>query len=72
YPAGETNITLYGWDDQGESYVATQHVTFLSATTGNLIGIGILVLVIVLIVFRYVPRLLGGKKKAPPSRYKPR
>ncbi|MHA1909023.1 MAG: hypothetical protein ACW98Y_17110 [Candidatus Thorarchaeota archaeon] len=63
YPAGETNITLYGWDDQGETYVASQHVTILSSTVGTAITIGIIALVVVLIVFRYVPRFLGSGKK---------
>ena len=62
YPSGETNITLYGWDDEGVTYVATQHLTFLSDNISNVITLGIIVLVIVLIIFRYVPKILSRGK----------
>ncbi len=65
YPSGPTNITLYGWDDDGGSYVASQQVTFLSESLSTGITVGIIVLVVVLVLFRYVPRIMSrGNKKA--------
>jgi len=64
YPSGATNITLYGWDDDGGQYVASQQVTFLAETVSNVFTIAILALVVVVILIRYVPRFLGrGQKK---------
>ncbi len=65
YPSGDTNITLYGWDNDGISYIAMQNVSFLSDFAATGITIGIIALVVVLILFRYVPKIMGrGKRKS--------
>lgn len=64
YPSGATNITLYGWDDDGGSYVTSQQVTFLGESISTGITVGIIALVFALVLVRYVPKILGrGEKK---------
>ncbi len=65
YPAGETNITLYGWDNLGIDYVSTQTYSFMSDTMSSVFTFGIIALVVALVAIRYVPRLLGRSKKDP-------
>lgn len=67
YPSGPTNITLYGWDDEGESYVTSQQFTFLAETSSNIITIAILGFVVIVLLIRYVPRFMGRGQKTSKS-----
>ncbi len=64
YPSGDTNITLFGVDDVGGTYVGYQQVNFLGESISTAFTIGIIALVVILVIIRYVPRFLGrGDKK---------
>jgi len=62
FPAGSTNITLFGIDDSGGTYRATRDVFILSEVMGTAIFGGVIVLVIVLAIAKYGPIL--RKKRA--------
>jgi hypothetical protein len=62
YAAGSTNITLFGIDDSGGTYRATRDVFFLSEAMGTVIFGGVMILVVILIVAKYGPKL--RKKRA--------
>lgn len=63
YPSGAMNITLFGVDDDGASYVASRQVTFLGGAASNIFTFGILALVVVAILAKYGSRLMGMRKK---------
>jgi hypothetical protein len=57
YAAGSTNITLFGIDDSGGTYSATREVFFLSETMGTVIFGGVMILVVILVLAKYRPKL---------------
>ena len=61
YAAGSTNITLFGIDDSGGAYRATRDVFFLSETMGTVIFGGVMILVVILVVAKYGPKLRKGR-----------
>ncbi|MFW9798580.1 MAG: hypothetical protein ACFFE2_16190 [Candidatus Thorarchaeota archaeon] len=63
YPSGAMNITLFGVDDAGGTYVASRHVTFLGGIASTLFTIGILSFVVIVILTKYGPRLMAARKK---------
>lgn len=63
YPGGSTNITLFGVDDVGGTYVASRQVTFLGGAVGNAVTIIIITLVVVIVLAKYGPRIAGMRKK---------
>jgi hypothetical protein len=63
YPSGSTNITLFGLDDAGATYLADTQVFFIGGMMSTLITAGIIALVAVLIIVRYGPMLRGKRKK---------
>jgi hypothetical protein len=65
YPSGSTNITLFGVDDVGAIYIASRQVTFLGGAASNIFTFGILALVVIVILARYGPRLMGLRKSEP-------
>ena len=68
YPGGSTNITLFGVDDVGTTYLATRQVTFIGGVVSNAITIGVIALVAVLILAKYGSRLMGLRKTKPRPR----
>jgi hypothetical protein len=68
YPGGPTNITLFGVDDIGTTYLATRQVTFIGGAASNVITIGVIALVVVLILAKYGSRLMGLRKAKPRPR----
>jgi hypothetical protein len=69
YPSGSTNITLFGLDDAGITYLADRQVFFIGGIMSTLITVGIIALVAVLIVVRYGPMLKGkGRKRVSTER----
>ena len=65
YPSGSTNITLYGVDDTGMEYFATRQVTFIGGLASNLLTFGIIAFVVIVILAKYGPRLMGLRKAQP-------
>ncbi|MFX1416697.1 MAG: hypothetical protein ACFFC0_07780 [Promethearchaeota archaeon] len=63
YPSGATNITLFGLDDAGVTYLADTQVFFIGGAMSTLITLGIFALVAVLIVVKYGPMLKGRGRK---------
>jgi hypothetical protein len=63
YPSGSTNITLYGLDDVGVTYVTSQEVFFIGGIVSTLLTLGIIALVVVAILVKYGPRLMDMRKK---------
>ena len=61
YPSGATNITLFGIDDVGATYVATRNFTFIGGVASNLFTIGIIAFVVIVILARYGPRFMKKK-----------
>ncbi|MHA2432213.1 MAG: hypothetical protein ACXADO_03175 [Candidatus Thorarchaeota archaeon] len=61
YPSGATNITLFGLDDGGVTYVGNTQVFFIGGVMSTLITVGIIALVTVLIIVRYGPMLRGRR-----------
>ncbi|UCE11662.1 MAG: hypothetical protein JSW61_06960 [Candidatus Thorarchaeota archaeon] len=57
YASGSTNITLVGWDSMNETSQTTLEVYFLGGIMSTIITVGIVGLVIVLIIVRYLPKL---------------
>lgn len=63
YPGGSTNITLFGVDDVGATYLATRQVTFIGGVVSNAITIGVIALVVILILAKYGSRIVSMRKK---------
>jgi hypothetical protein len=63
YASGAMNITLFGVDDLGTTYIASRQVTFLGGAASNIFTIAILSLVVVAILAKYGPRIAGMRKK---------
>ena len=63
YPSGATNVTLFGLDNTGVTYLADRQVFFIGGMMSTLITVGIIALVAILIVIRYGPMLRGKRKK---------
>ena len=63
YEGGATNVTLVGITDTGTSYDSTQTVVFIGDSVNTLITIGIILLVAVLILAKYGPRLIRLRNK---------
>lgn len=68
YPGGSMNITLFGVDDVGGTYLATRQVTFIGGFVSNAITIGVIALVVILILAKYGSRLIGLRKPKPRPR----
>ena len=68
YPGGSTNITLFGVDNVGASYVASRQVTFIGGAASNILTIGVIALVVVVILAKYGSRLMGLRKPKPRPR----
>ena len=68
YPGGSTNITLFGVDDVGATYLATRQVTFIGGVVSNAITFGVIALVAVLILTKYGSRLMSLRKAEPRPR----
>ncbi len=58
YPSGSTNITLFGVDDTGVTYVASEQVTIIGGVASNLLTFGIIALVVVILLDKYGSRLI--------------
>ena len=65
YPSGSTNITLFGVDDVGTTYLATRQVTFIGGAASNIFTIVVIGLVAVLVLAKYGSRLMGLRKAKP-------
>ncbi len=63
YPGGPTNITLMGIDDLGDIYFISSHVVFIAEGVGTIITGGIIILVVVLVAAKYLPRILRMRSK---------
>jgi len=63
HPSGATNITLFGLDNAGVTYLADTQVFFIGGIMSTLITVGIIALVAVLLIIRYGPMLRGKRKK---------
>ena len=63
YPGGAMNITLFGVDSAGGTYVASRQVTFLGGAASNIFTIGIIALVVIAILAKYGSRLMSMRKK---------
>jgi hypothetical protein len=63
YEGGAMNVTLVGITDTGTSYDSTQTVVFIGDSVNTLITIGIILLVAVLILAKYGPRLIRLRNK---------
>jgi hypothetical protein len=57
HPPGSTNITLFGVDNTGETYVAGTSVMFLSAALGAAIFGIVIILVAILAIAKYGPMI---------------
>ncbi|MHA2132928.1 MAG: hypothetical protein ACXAEN_04645 [Candidatus Thorarchaeota archaeon] len=57
YASGSTNITLMGWDSQDDSFQTSLEVYFLGGVMSTIITGGIIALVVVLILVRFIPKL---------------
>ncbi|MHA2236535.1 MAG: hypothetical protein ACXABH_14475 [Candidatus Thorarchaeota archaeon] len=62
YASGSTNITLFGVDDVGVTYVASQQVTIIGGVTSNLLTFGIIAFVVIVLLAKYGPMLMRKKK----------
>lgn len=62
YPSGSMNITLFGVDDVGATYVAHRQLTFIGGAVGGAITIGIIVLVVILILVKYGSRITSMRR----------
>ena len=62
YPSGSTNITLFGVDDTGVTYIASEQVTIIGGVASNLLTFGIIALVVVLLLAKYGPRFFRKKQ----------
>jgi len=62
YLSGAMNITLFGVDDLGTTYIASRQVTFLGGAASNIFTYGIIALVVVAILCRYGPKIAGMRK----------
>ena len=63
YPSGAMNVTLFGMDNTGVSYSASRHVTFLGGVVSNVFTFGIIAFVVIVVLAKYGPRLMGARKK---------
>jgi hypothetical protein len=63
YASGSTNITLFGLDDAGATYLADTQVFFIGGIMSTLFTVGVIALVAVLIIVRYGPMLRGRRKQ---------
>ena len=63
YESGSTNITLFGVDDMGESYITSQEVFFIGGLVSTLLTVGIIALVVAAILVKYGPKIMGLRKK---------
>ena len=63
YSSGAMNVTLFGVDNVGGSYVASRQVTFLGGVVSDIFTIGIIAFVVVIILAKYGPRIAGLRKK---------
>ena len=59
YPSGSTNITLFGVDDIGGTHSTSQEVFFIGGIMSTLFTFGILAIVVVAILVKYGPKLMG-------------
>ncbi len=64
YPAGATNITLFGVDNAGENYVTSTSVMFLSAALGAAIFGIVIILVVVLVIAKYGPMIRKKRERS--------
>jgi hypothetical protein len=62
YPSGSMNITLFGVDDAGVTYVASEQVTFIGGVASNLLTFGIIAFVAVILIVKYGSRLIKSRK----------
>jgi hypothetical protein len=63
YEAGATNITLVGITSTGETLSASVVRVFMSEGISSIFTIGMIALVVVLILVRYVPRFMSARNK---------
>ncbi|MHA2153176.1 MAG: hypothetical protein ACXAAQ_14460 [Candidatus Thorarchaeota archaeon] len=63
YASGSTNITLFGVDDVGVTYVASQQVTIIGGVTSNLLTFGIIAFVVIVLLAKYGPLLMKKRQK---------
>ncbi len=64
YDGGATNITLFGWDAENETYVAQKQMYFLGNEISNIIIFGVIALVAVLFIAKYGPMIARRAKKS--------
>jgi hypothetical protein len=63
YASGSTNITLFGVDDTGVTYVASQQVTIIGGIVSTLLTFGIIAFVVIILVAKYGPMLMRKRQK---------
>jgi len=63
YASGSTNITLLGVDDVGATHTTSQQVVFIGGVVSIFLTFGIIAIVVVAVLVKYGPRLMGLRKK---------
>ncbi|MHA1930636.1 MAG: hypothetical protein ACTSV2_18860 [Candidatus Thorarchaeota archaeon] len=63
YDGGDTNITLYAWDAENETYVAQRQMYFMGSGISDVIMFGVIGLIVVACLVKYGPMIVRRSKK---------